>query len=70
VTYVRNSTGQKLLCCWDDCEIAGHDEIRVTAVQDGKRAIYIFCSERHKQMHINGHNSYGNTRMGEHGLIR
>lgn len=70
MTYVRNSTGQKLLCCWDDCERAGHNEIQLALVQDGKRAIYIFCTEAHKAMHVNGHVSYGNLRLGDRGLIK
>jgi hypothetical protein len=70
MTYVRNPMGEKLLCCWDDCETAGHDEIRLIQVQDGKAAIYIFCSDAHKAMHSNGHFSYGNLALGDRGLIK
>lgn len=66
MTYVRNThTGEKLLCCWDDCERPGQDEIRVMEKQGQHNAIYIFCNTVHRNMHINGHNSYGRLAVGD-----
>ena len=71
MTYVVNPhDGSKLICCWDDCETAGHDEIRIVEQRNSVPAIYIFCSEAHKSLHKNSHISYGNLGLGDRGLIR
>lgn len=59
-TEVRNpATGTRLLCCWDDCENPGYDEIKLVVHEPGKDLHYIFCSERHKRYQITGHRTYG-----------
>lgn len=70
MTYVRDHHGKKLLCCWDDCEDAGHDQIRIVEAKDGQNAIYIFCSAAHLALHKNSHHSYGRLATGDRGLIR
>lgn len=59
-TLVRNAQGVPLLCAWDDCEKDGYEEVKVIVRDNGKNLHYVFCSERHKRMHIAGHQSYGN----------
>lgn len=59
-TLVRNFVGRPLLCAWDDCDHNGYEEVKVIVKDGDKRLHYVFCSERHKQMHIAGHRSYGN----------
>lgn len=58
-TVVRNDFGVPILCAWDDCQNSGYDEIKVIVTEQGKRLHYIFCSEQHRQLHINGHHEYG-----------
>lgn len=59
-TTVRNPvTHNLILCAWDDCQKAGFDEIKMVVTEPTKKLHYIFCSERHKRYHINGHNEYG-----------
>lgn len=63
MTLVRTHTGEPILCVWDDCTKPGQNEIMVKERHDdGEWWNYIFCSERHKSMHINGPKSYGNLR--------
>lgn len=61
-TPVLNVHGRKLPCCWDDCDAIGYDEIKVVVREPGKELSYVFCSERHKSMHLAGHVDYGNTK--------
>lgn len=58
-TIVRNGHGIPIKCCWDDCEKSGYDEIKVIVREPQKTLHYIFCSERHKRMHITSHHTYG-----------
>ena len=59
-TTVRNpETHNLILCAWDDCQKAGYDEIKIVVREPSKVLHYIFCSERHKRYHINGHRDYG-----------
>lgn len=67
MTLVRNSTGQILPCCWDDCERNGHDEIRTVETHNGQPAVFVFCSEVHKSMHVNATSSYGSAASGSRG---
>ena len=61
-TLVRNALGVPLRCAWDDCDHNGYEEVKVL-VRDGDKTLhYVFCSDRHKRMHIAGHRSYGNLR--------
>ena len=65
MTYVRTHTGEKIICVWDDCRKPGHDEIKVKERHDdGQWWDYIFCTEFHKQLHINSPKSYGNVTVG------
>lgn len=56
--------GEPILCCWDDCEIYGHDEYKVvvkkTAADRGVH--YVFCGPFHKELFVNSHRDYGNVR--------
>jgi hypothetical protein len=61
-TMVRNGQGIPILCAWDTCDSPGFDEIKVVVNEPRKKLHYIFCSEKHKQYHINGHRAYGNVR--------
>lgn len=54
------TTGNAILCAWDDCEKAGFDEIKVVVKEPHKSLHYIFCSEVHKRFHMAGHRNYGN----------
>ena len=56
-TRVRNRFGKPIPCCWDDCERDGFEEHKARI--DGQ--FYVFCSDRHRRMHLAGHRSYGNT---------
>lgn len=60
-TLVRNpGTGNPISCAWDDCQKYGYDEIKVVVSEPaGKKLHYIFCSDLHKRLHINGHHAYG-----------
>lgn len=68
-----------LLCAWDDCgkqgvtlHLAVHHAHAVGYRCDNpesKHVKYVFCSERHKQMFLNGHLSYGRLPLGERGRI-
>jgi hypothetical protein len=68
-TMVRApKTGVPLLCCWDECERAGFDEIRtVQGRGTPEELVYIFCSELHRGYWVNAHD-YGNTPRGPLGL--
>lgn len=61
-TRVRNALGIPIKCAWDTCERDGYDEIKVVVREQNKNLHYIFCSEGHRQYHINGHHSYGNQK--------
>lgn len=61
-TLVRNARGVPLLCAWDDCERDGYEEVKVIVRDAGKELHYVFCSERHKSMHLAGHVDYGNVK--------
>lgn len=68
-----------LLCCWDDCEEQGVDlhKVMVHAHARGytcnnpfsQHVWYVFCSERHRQLWMNGHRAYGHLPTGERGRI-
>jgi len=68
-----------LLCCWDDCDRDGttlhkslfHDHPKALACENpvSKHLWYVFCSERHRQLFLNGHIKYGVLPSGEHGRI-
>ena len=70
---------QWLPCCWDDCDkpavqlhrLMFHDHNRGTRCGSpgAKHLWYAFCSERHRQMYLNGHRDYGNASTGNRGLI-
>lgn len=65
MTLVRTTTGQPITCVWDDCTRPGHNEIMVKEQHtDGQWWNYIFCSERHKNLHVNGAKAYGNLAVG------
>lgn len=55
---VRNpGTGRVLPCCWDDCQRDGDDRIQIRTAHtqpryDGEQLVYIYCSERHRDYHI------------------
>lgn len=68
-----------LPCCWDDCEKRAttlhqsrfHDHARGYACDhpDAKHLMYVFCSERHRQLFLNSHHAYGRLGAG-HGRGR
>lgn len=68
-----------LRCCWDDCDRDAttlhktmfHDHAKALGCDDwrSKHLWYTFCSERHRQLFLNAHISYGNLPLGEHGRI-
>lgn len=68
-----------LRCCWDDCERFAvslhrsrhHDHNPGTPcdMPGAKHPWYTFCSERHRQMFLNGHRDYGNGSSGNRSLI-
>lgn len=61
MTHVRaTGTGELILCAWDDCETPGHDEIHIDQTSGGRKARYIFCTERHRQYYRNSPRSHGN----------
>lgn len=59
-TRVPGTQHKWIRCAWDDCEKDGYDQIKVVVREPKKNLHYIFCSETHKQMHINGSRDYGN----------
>jgi len=70
MTYVRTHTGEKIVCCWDDCQRPGHDEIKVQLQHENKEWWnYLFCTERHKQMFVNSHREYARLPVGARGGI-
>lgn len=78
-------TKRILPCCWDDCDRAGHtqwqarvprepdDATEARLIATGQipppMSIYIFCSDRHRMMWVNGHRSYGNLPSGSRGTL-
>jgi hypothetical protein len=65
MTYVRTTTGEKIQCCWDDCQNPGHDEIKLRQLHEDKQWWwYIFCSLRHKALYVNGHREYSRLEVG------
>lgn len=68
-----------LRCCWDDCEEQGvtlhqtifHDHARGYTCNHplARHVKYVFCSERHRQLFLNGHRAYGKLPTGEHGRL-
>lgn len=68
-----------LECCWSDCQKTGttlhkvmfHDHNSAIQCDDilAKHVWYTFCSEKHRQYHINSHISNGNLPVGERGRI-
>lgn len=55
---ISGTTGNKLLCCWDDCERLGDDRWKITAREPERNLIYVFCSERHQLMYANSHREH------------
>lgn len=70
----RSGETRWLPCCWDDCERPGttlhqarmHDHARgyTCTRDDAKHVIYVFCSERHRQLFLNSHVAYGKVASG------
>lgn len=56
-----------LMCCWDDCEKHGDNRWRVEVrpTRGAPATIYIFCSEGHRDYHLNSHREYGNRWKGQ-----
>lgn len=51
-------------CCWDDCQKTG-TMLHLLPIREGEEVTnYVFCSERHKQYHINSHVAYGKLPAG------
>jgi hypothetical protein len=63
-----------ITCCWDECwkdgvelhKIRSHDHARGLPCNHpaAKHVFFVFCSERHKMMFLNGHRDYGNLPAG------
>lgn len=65
MTPVRTTTGDKILCVWDDCQKHGVDEIKVKLQhEDGEWWNYIFCTEFHKALFTNSHREYSRVAVG------
>ena len=70
----RSGETRWLPCCWDDCERTGttlyqtrfHDHSPHVSCETPwvKHVWYVFCSERHKQLFLNGHHEYGKLASG------
>lgn len=60
MTFVRVvATGEKLLCCWDDCGQWGHAEFFTESMGSGGLPVKdIYCSLRHREYALNA------TRLG------
>lgn len=51
---ISGSTGQRLLCCWEDCERLGDTRWQLVVPESPVRNIvYLFCGERHKAYYVN-----------------
>jgi hypothetical protein len=65
--YVYDAGGyadQAYLCCWDDCSKRG-TMLHLLRIWEGEELTnYVFCSDRHKQYHINSHVAYGKLPAG------
>ena len=60
MTLVRTSTDQIIVCCWDDCQKPGHDEVKVKLQhEDLLWWSYIFCTDFHKALFANSQAQYG-----------
>jgi len=66
---------EAIWCGWHDCERRGLLLYEVRIEYGANPAIYshlvrqLFCSERHRQLFMNGHRSYGNLPTGERGRL-
>ncbi len=61
------TTGEPLLCCWDDCGQYGDDREAEMYSESGtkqKEIRYIFCSTAHRAYWNNSHRSNGNLPSG------
>lgn len=70
------STERLILCAWADCDHHGDDLYaitvphgRVTPKTVPRRLVYIFCSERHKELYRHSHHDLGNLPTGSRGLL-
>jgi hypothetical protein len=58
------STGNRLMCCWTDCEKDGTTLHQVRVWEGQQPIIYIFCSERHRMLFAHSHVDMGNLPPG------
>lgn len=70
-TVTSPQTGRPILCCWAECDKPGRAEysVRVIEAQSKifgvhKRTIYLFCSNRHRELYAFGHQAYGQLPPG------
>lgn len=58
------STGNRLMCCWTDCDRDGTTLHEVRVREGVRRIIYVFCSERHRLLFAHSHRDMGNLPPG------
>ncbi len=69
------ATGQLITCCFNDCYQLGtsryehRERIGVDLMRMPRYRIYLFCSERHRELWRHSHVSLGNLPTGLRGMI-
>lgn len=64
---IYNAMGNRLMCCWDTCDRDGyelykfiiHEHVGFCDDFPEEHMNMVFCSERHRQYHINSKNNLG-----------
>lgn len=71
MTFVRTHTGEKILCCWDDCDRFGHVQYGWQWPEDrhSEGRIYVFCGERHRELYKASPRDLHNLPVGSRGLL-
>lgn len=71
MTFVRTHTGEKILCCWDECDRFGQLEYGWQWPEDrhSKGPIRLFCSDRHRELYINSPRHHKLLPVGSKSLL-
>lgn len=68
---ISQSTGRRLLCCWEDCERLGDTRWQVVVHEsDARNLVYLFCGEGDKTLYLNSVTDLRNLPSGSKSLGR
>ncbi len=67
-TVRSGATGERILCCWSDCDRRGYHNFEHIQYEGTRKVHYLFCCPRHRaywrdSIHSNGNLASGNRSM-------